>query len=264
MIPIYRNFITDFRPRIFKDLVGQEHVARIMSSWVQNYQIPQAVLITGDVGIGKSSVAGCLSRAATCLNTGKNTSEPCGKCLVCRNEIPRVVNRITGSEVDRYDFERFIRSTIQQGPCRAWMYDDLEIPWCVIWIDEVHDLTKSAQYQLRDFLDTGWRKTLIIATTSITSTPLKDKGRKLDPALVDRCYRIPLIPPSKEELMKWVSGICEKVQIQVEDNDAVDQLIDVSGRTFRSILNMLQNVRDTSGVLNNESVSMAAQIMGKN
>src|SRR5579875_408873 len=75
---LYRTY----RPKRFRDVVGQDVPVRILREAVRQGALTHAYLFTGPRGTGKTSVARILAQAATCLEPADG--EPCGSCSSCR------------------------------------------------------------------------------------------------------------------------------------------------------------------------------------
>ena len=77
-----------YRPRLFGDLIGQEHVARALRGAVEQHRVAHGYLLCGPRGVGKTTAARMLAMALNCetRHAGKSTSapgEPCGTCISC-------------------------------------------------------------------------------------------------------------------------------------------------------------------------------------
>ncbi|MBL8514739.1 MAG: AAA family ATPase, partial [Betaproteobacteria bacterium] len=70
-----------WRPRVFADVIGQDHVMKALSNALDTGRIHHAYLFTGTRGVGKTTLARILAKALNC-ETGV-TSNPCGKCAAC-------------------------------------------------------------------------------------------------------------------------------------------------------------------------------------
>ena len=76
-VALYRKY----RPRRFADMVGQEHITRVLKRQIETGQTAHAYLFCGARGTGKTSAAKILARAMNCLNPVDG--EPCGTCEMC-------------------------------------------------------------------------------------------------------------------------------------------------------------------------------------
>ena len=78
----YQVLARKYRPRSFRELVGQEHVARALINALDQDRLHHAYLFTGTRGVGKTTIARILAKCLNC-ETGVS-SEPCGVCGTCR------------------------------------------------------------------------------------------------------------------------------------------------------------------------------------
>ena len=74
---LYRKW----RPRVFEDVYGQEHITSVLKYETQNNKLSHAYLFCGSRGVGKTTCAKILAKAVNCLDPVDG--EPCGKCEAC-------------------------------------------------------------------------------------------------------------------------------------------------------------------------------------
>lgn len=252
---VYRNFITDFRPQRFRDVVGHAHVVKWIKNWLIEKTLPQAILFTGEYGVGKSVMAQTLAKAAACSNRSPNEYEPCGECHFCMGrDLSAHIYCDIGSRIKPDIFKEYITQAKNLGTNMAWMIDNPG-QWYPILLEEMHDLPKQVQLDLRKELDEQWSgNTFLVGTSSDPD--------KIDAALKDRIKLIPLRAPDKKDMMKYVIGICRKTDIPVQDIDAAGVLVSRTNSSFRSILRILQTIRDSSMCLSVDNMKLAAELSG--
>ena len=78
----YQAIYRRWRPLVFDDVVGQNHITTTLKNQVMNSSCAHAYLFCGTRGTGKTSTAKILSRAVNCLNP--IDGNPCNECAVCR------------------------------------------------------------------------------------------------------------------------------------------------------------------------------------
>src|SRR5580692_9304039 len=79
----YQVLARKWRPRNFQEMVGQEHVLRMLTNALDNQRLHHAYLFTGTRGVGKTTLARILAK---CLNCEKGiSSTPCGTCNTCQS-----------------------------------------------------------------------------------------------------------------------------------------------------------------------------------
>ena len=126
-----------YRPQVFEDLIGQEHVARALSNAITTHRVGHAYLFTGARGVGKTSAARIFAKALNC-QTGP-TPVPCNKCEICRSissgdDVD--ILEIDGASNRGIDEIRQLRQNVNVRPSRARLK--------LYIIDEVHMLTREA------------------------------------------------------------------------------------------------------------------------
>src|SRR5690349_17525949 len=133
----YQVLARKWRPRIFAEMVGQEHVLRALINALDHDRLHHAFLFTGTRGVGKTTIARILAKSLNC-ETGV-TSRPCGQCGACQEiDAGRFVDLIEVDAASRtgVDDTRELLDNVQYAPTRG--------RYKVYLIDEVHMLSKSA------------------------------------------------------------------------------------------------------------------------
>ena len=98
----YRVLARKYRPRTFEDLIGQEAMVRTLSNAFETGRIPQAWMLTGVRGVGKTTTARILARGLNYQRadgTGGPTIDPCGQCEPCVAIGPSVPHTLPGASV---------------------------------------------------------------------------------------------------------------------------------------------------------------------
>ena len=162
-----------WRPKIFSELTGQEHVVRALTNALEQKRLHHAYLFTGTRGIGKTTIARILAKALNC-QTGI-TSTPCGICSAC-------------TEIDGGRFVDLIEmdaaSNTQVEKMRELLENALYVPtvarYKVYIIDEVHMLSKSAfNAMLKTLEEPPEHVKFILATTDPQKIPVTVLSRCL-------------------------------------------------------------------------------------
>ncbi len=163
-----------WRPQIFTDLIGQEHVSQTLANAIRSGRIHHAFLFTGARGVGKTSAARILAKALNCEEG--LSDQPCGTCSSC-TEITAGqgldVLEIDGASNTGVDDIRELRENIRYLPSRS--------RFKIFIIDEVHMLSTNAfNALLKTLEEPPEHAKFIFATTEPHKIPI---------TILSRCQR---------------------------------------------------------------------------
>ncbi len=181
-VALYRKW----RPQRFAEVVGQELVVETLKRAVAQGKLSHAYLFAGQRGVGKTTVARILARAANCLSPEEG--EPCNKCENCRRILSgRSLDmvEIDGASNRGIDQIRRLREEVNYVPAGA--------RYKVYIIDEVHMLTNEAFNALLKTLEEPPPHVIFIFATT--------EPHKVPTTILSRC-QIFEFRPIPEELIK--------------------------------------------------------------
>lgn len=162
----YQAIYRRWRPLVFDDVVGQNHITTTLKNQVMNGSTAHAYLFCGTRGTGKTSTAKILSRAVNCLNP--QNGNPCNECEVCRGLLDESildVIELDGASKNKVENIREIIDDVNFTPSIAKKK--------VYIIDEVHMVTQQAFNALLKTLEEPPAHVMfILATTELNKVPI--------------------------------------------------------------------------------------------
>ena len=224
----YRVLARKYRPQTFDDLIGQESMVRTLSNAFAAGRIPQAWILTGVRGVGKTTTARILARGLnyqTAAGGGGPTVVMPMEGVHCRAIIES--RHIDVLEMDAashtsVDDVRQINDSVRYAPVSA--------RYKVYIIDEVHMLSKSAfNAFLKTLEEPPPHAKFIFATTDIRSVPV---------TILSRCQRFDLRRVEAETLIAHLQRICTAEEIGV-DAEALSMIARASEGSVRDALSLL-------------------------
>jgi DNA polymerase-3 subunit gamma/tau len=235
----YEAFSRKYRPRSFKEVIGQDFVVKTLKNAVKLGRVSHAYIFSGSRGVGKTTIARILAKVLNCKNPVDY--EPCNQCENCL-EIDK------GSFPDMYEIDaasnrgiddiRSIRDNVNYQPLKG--------KYKVYIIDEAHMLTKEAFNALLKTLEEPPPKNIfILATTELYKIPDTIKSR---------CQIFLFKPPTKTQIKTYLLRILQNENIPYEE-EAVNLLAQELEGGMRDSASLLdQAVTYGEGKLTTKSV----------
>ncbi|MGN1350077.1 MAG: DNA polymerase III subunit gamma/tau, partial [Anaerovoracaceae bacterium] len=230
---MYTAIYRDFRPDSFEQLVGQDHIVRILKSQIASGQTGHAYLFCGTRGTGKTTTARILAKALNC-EAPEASQRPCCECASCRaireGSFMDVIE-IDAASNNGVDNIRELRESVKYPPALGRNK--------VYIIDEVHMLSAGAFNALLKTLEEPPENVVFILATT--------EPQKLPATILSRCMRLDFRRVSEPVIMGNMRMICEARGIQAEDAALALIAVNADGsvRDSLSILEQCISTGDT-------------------
>ena len=212
-----------YRPQIFEDVIGQEHITKTLRNQIDSDNIGHAYLFSGTRGTGKTSTAKIFARAVNCLNSVDQ--EPCNECEVCKDilsdNIMDVVE-IDAASNNSVDDIRELRESVKYSPTKA--------KYKVYIIDEVHMLSQGAFNALLKTLEEPPSYVIFILATT--------EPHKIPATILSRCQRFDFKRVTVKDITLRMKRICTEENIEVEEK-ALNLIARNSQGALRDALSIL-------------------------
>jgi DNA polymerase-3 subunit gamma/tau len=203
----YRVLARKYRPSSFEDLIGQDAVVRTVSNAFETGRIPQAWILTGVRGVGKTTTARILARALNYeLPDGSakgptiHMPVPGVHCQAIMESRHMDVLEMDAASHTGVDDVRQINDSVRYAPASA--------RYKVYIIDEVHMLSTAAfNAFLKTLEEPPEHAKFVFATTEIRKVPV---------TVLSRCQRFDLRRVEADVLMKHLANIAAKENVEVE------------------------------------------------
>ncbi|KQO40866.1 DNA polymerase III subunit gamma/tau [Pseudomonas chengduensis] len=199
----YQVLARKWRPRSFREMVGQTHVLKALINALDSQRLHHAYLFTGTRGVGKTTIARIIAKCLNC-ETGIS-STPCGTCSVCREiDEGRFVDLIEVDAASRTKVEdtRELLDNVQYSPSRG--------RFKVYLIDEVHMLsTSSFNALLKTLEEPPPHVKFLLATTD---------PQKLPVTVLSRCLQFSLKNMPPERVVEHLTHVLTAENVPFEDD----------------------------------------------
>jgi DNA polymerase-3 subunit gamma/tau len=191
-----------WRPQVFADMVGQEHITRSLQNAMKAERVAHAYIFAGPRGVGKTTTARIFAKALNCRNL--KDGEPCNTCDMCQE-----VNQGSAMDVIEIDSASFngvddIRSLQEQVgtyPAKG--------KYKIYIFDEAHRITKQAfDAFLKTLEEPPAHVIFILASTEIHQFPA---------TVQSRCQRFEFRAMGMDTLIKQLRRITDAEEIEIED-----------------------------------------------
>jgi DNA polymerase-3 subunit gamma/tau len=242
-LALYRKY----RPSIFADVIGQEHITIPLSNALESGRIHHAYLFSGPRGCGKTSSARIMARSLNCEKGP--TPKPCGTCQSCKDLVANGPGSIDVIELDAathglVDDARDLRDKAFFAPVSS--------RYKIYIIDEAHQLGPGAANALLKVVEEPPPHVLFIFATT--------EPDKLIATIRSRTHHYPfrLVPPGT--LQEHLQKVCDQEKVKVEKG-VLPLVVRASGGSVRDALSVLGQLLAGAGE-SGVTYDIAVQLLG--
>jgi DNA polymerase-3 subunit gamma/tau len=242
-LALYRKY----RPSVFADVIGQEHVTVPLSNALESGKTHHAYLFSGPRGCGKTSSARIMARSLNCEKGP--TPTPCGECQSCKDLVANGPGSLDVIELDAathglVDDARDLRDKAFFAPVQS--------KYKIYIIDEAHQLGPGAANALLKVVEEPPAHVIFIFATT--------EPEKLISTIRSRTHHYPfrLVPPGT--LAAHLEKVCEAEGVKVAKG-VIPLVVRASGGSVRDALSVLGQLLAGAGK-DGVSYEIAVQLLG--
>ncbi|MBR0576804.1 DNA polymerase III subunit gamma/tau [Proteiniclasticum sp. BAD-10] len=219
----YTALYREWRPKVFSDVIGQEHITTTLINEIKAGRIGHAYLFSGTRGTGKTTCAKIMAKALNCLRPVEG--EPCNECDMCRKIDSGMSLDVVEQDAATNNKVDDIRDLVDEV-----QYPPHEGKYKVYILDEVHMLSTGAVNAfLKTLEEPPEHVVFILATTD---------PQKLPVTILSRCQRFDFKRISYKEIARRLRRICEQKGIFAEDK-SLELIARISDGAMRDALSIM-------------------------
>lgn len=219
----YTALYRKFRPTVFEDVKGQEHIVTTLKNQIRSGRTSHAYLFCGTRGTGKTTIAKIFAKAVNCEHPVDGS--PCGECAICKSIAAGTSMNVIEIDAASNNGVDSIRQIVEEVN-----YSPAEGKFKVYIIDEVHMLSIGAFNALLKTLEEPPAYVIfILATTEVHKIPI---------TILSRCQRYDFRRISIDTISDRLKELTDKEHVQIEDK-AVRYIAKVADGSMRDALSLL-------------------------
>lgn len=213
------------RPEVFSEILGQQHIVKILKHQIETDTVSHAYLFCGTRGTGKTTTARILAKAVNCLSDGERPCGHCANCMAIKDGTFMDVIEIDAASNNGVENIRELRESVKYPPAigRKKVYI----------IDEVHMLSTGAFNALLKTLEEPPENVMFILATT--------EPQKLPATILSRCMRLDFKRVPQNILMDGMREICTDKGVEITES-ALKLLANCADGSVRDGLSILDQV----------------------
>ena len=232
----YSVLYQKYRPALFKQVIGQTQVVKVLENAVATKKLANAYIFSGLHGIGKTTLARIFAKAVNCLqNQNGDACDQCDHCLLINNK--KAIDIVEIDAASNNGVEN-VRNIIENAN-----YLPSVLSYKIYIIDEAHMISTAGWNAFLKTLENANNHVIFIfATTEIEKIPT---------TILSRCQIYNLTPLNNEQLMDLIKRIISNENIKI-DEDACQLLIELAKGSARDLLSNIEHLRQ----INNQAIDV--------
>ena len=237
-----------YRPQEFKDLIGQEVMAQTITNAIKLGKTPNAYLLTGIRGVGKTTTARLIAKALNCIKKFDEGE----KCKI--GEYCHCAEIVNSNHMDILEMDAASKTGIDdvRELIENAKYSPTSAKFKIFIIDEVHMLSKQAfNGLLKTLEEPPPRLKFILATTEV---------RKIPVTILSRCQRFDLKRVNLEKLFLHLKEISKKENGTISDS-ALQLIARASEGSVRDAISLLDRALVSQSIKNKEIQDQDVRLM---
>ena len=226
-----KSLVHELRPRKFEEVRGQASAVAFLSGLILDGQLERNILLHGQVGSGKTTLARIYAAALNCEFYDRKTGSPCGECISCNritDHDPDLFHEIAAPDFDRTEHLISYIDAIAHKPRNG--------AHRIIFVDEAHalvDFNRLVNRLLKPIEEKPDGVVYIFATSELIEIPA---------ALRSRFCLLLIRPLSREESHRFMIGVLEGYGVHNPERSALDLIAGFSEYQPRNMLQCLDQL----------------------
>ena len=223
------SLYNDIRPTTLDEVIGQDNIKGQLKGVLASGHIPNAFLLTGPRGTGKTTIARIIARTLNC--EGENA--PCGECQSCKDIL-------SGTSMDVIEMDAASNNKVEdvRGIIEKAQYAPMS-KYKVFILDEVHMFSQGAWNALLKLIEEPPVGVVFILCTT--------EEHKVPATIISRCRKFYFEKIDLNTVTEYLAQVCEGYGKAYED-DALKLIAQASEGCMRDALSIMESFFDTDSL----------------